>query len=156
MRYLPLAILIALVAAFAWQADGAAKAPTSDSKVKTTATATKIDDAGKQTVTITLNVAKGWHLYANPVNHNKEFLDGNKTIVKIGAKSKVKFTVRYPEGKTISKDGDKYDVYVGTVKIEADVVRAKGDTAPLEVAVTLSACDDNVCLKESTVKLMVP
>ena len=39
----------------------------SDSVVKATAAAAKPDADGKQTVTLTLAIDKGWHLYANPV-----------------------------------------------------------------------------------------
>src|SRR5262245_20811047 len=134
MRYATVGILFAFVAAtFAWQADAGGKTGKSDTKVKATATATKAGADGKQTVTITLNIEKGWHLYANPVNHNKEFLDQNRTVVKIGAKEKLKSVkVTYPEGKLKTQDEDKYDVYTDVVKIEAEVVRARGDTSPLE------------------------
>ncbi len=47
---------------------------TSADVVKATATADKPDADGKQTVTITLNIEKPWHLYANPVEV-KELLD---------------------------------------------------------------------------------
>ena len=40
---------------------------TSDSVVKATAVADKPGPDGKQTVTLTLAIDKGWHLYANPV-----------------------------------------------------------------------------------------
>ena len=144
-------------ATLAWlpEAD-AGKLEKSDSKVKATATATKIAD-GKQTITITLDITKGWHLYANPTNHNNEILDQNATTVKIAAKEKLKsVSVKYPEGKTKVDGKDKYDVYSGVVKIQADVVRAKGDSSPLELSITVSACDDKNCLLAGTVKLTVP
>src|ERR1017187_6268699 len=53
----------------------------SESKVKASATATKAGDDGKQTVTITLEIVKGWHIYANPVG--AEDFEGNKTSVTI-------------------------------------------------------------------------
>ncbi len=157
MRHFSLGILIALLAvSIAVQADAGGKLEKSDSKVKATATAGKISADGKQTVTITLDVAKGWHLYANPVNHNNDFLNGNKTIVKIAAKEKVQFNVKYPVGKTKVDDKEKYDVYAGVVKIQADVVRMMGDSSPLEISIVVSACDDKVCLDKGTVKLTVP
>ena len=144
-------------AVFAWNVDaGAGKLEKSDSKVKATATATKAGSDGKQTVTITLDVAKGWHLYANPVNHNNEFLDGNQTTVKIAAKDKIKLTVKYPAGKTITDKKEKYDIYEGVVKIQADVVRTMGDSSPLDVTIAVSACDSKVCLQPGTLKLRVP
>jgi DsbC/DsbD-like thiol-disulfide interchange protein len=128
----------------------------SDGKVKATATATKVNDKGEQTVTITLDIEKGWHLYANPVNHNKEFLDGAKTKVKVSAKGNVQASVRYPAGKTHTDKDDRYDIYEGVVKIEAKVKRSGGDTSPLEVVINVQACNSSICLEPGTVKLMVP
>jgi hypothetical protein len=142
-------------AALSWHAEaGGGKLEKSDSKVKATATATKAGADGKQTVTITLDVVKGWHLYANPVNN--EILDDNRTTVKIAAKEKVKVDVKYPAGKTIADKKEKYDIYEGVVKIQAYVVRTMGDTSPLEINIAVSACDSKVCLLPGTVKLRVP
>jgi DsbC/DsbD-like thiol-disulfide interchange protein len=152
------AILFALVAVtLPWQADAGGKLEKSDSKVKATATAGKIGADGKQTVTIEIAIEKGWHLYANPVNHNNDFLNGNKTIVKVGAKEKlVSVSVKYPEGKTKTDGKDSYDVYTGVIKLQADVVRAKGDASPLEISIAVSACDKSVCLDRGMVKLTAP
>ena len=140
-----------------WHADAGGKFEKSDSKVKATATASKIGADGKQTVTIELAIEKGWHLYANPVNHNNDFLNGNKTVVKIAAKEKLQsFSVKYPEGKTKVDGKDSYDVYTGVVKLQAVVVRAKGDTSPLEINVAVNACDKSVCLDRGTLKLTAP
>jgi DsbC/DsbD-like thiol-disulfide interchange protein len=127
----------------------------SESKVKVTAEASKIDKDGMQTVTITLAIEKGWHLYANPVNH--DFLEGAQTRVKVAAKSKVsEVRVKYPAGKVHVEKTGNYDVYEGVVKIEVSLKRAAGDTAPLAISIDVQACDSSVCLKESTIKLMAP
>lgn len=140
-------VLMALVA-FATVDAGGTK---SDSRVKAIASASKIKD-GLQTVTITLDIEKGWHLYANPVNH--EFLEGGQTTVKIAAKEKLtEVKIKYPAGKTIIDKKEKYDVYEGVVKIEATVKRAAGDSSPLEIGVAVQACDNKVCLQPATIKL---
>ena len=124
----------------------------SENQVKASAEASKIDAKGTQTVTITLDIAKGWHLYANPVNH--EFLEGGQTTVKIAAKEKPSSVkIKYPAGKTIVDKKEKYDIYEGVVKIEATVKRAANDTSPLEISVAVQACDSKVCLQPSTLKL---
>ena len=146
---------LALVA-FAIVSDSEAGSRKSDGQVKATATASKIDDTGKQTVTITLDINKGWHLYANPVNHNNDFLDGAATKVTFAAKVKPQASVKYPAGKTIVDKKDKYDTYEGTVKIEALVKRAEGDTSPLEITISVQACDKNVCLEPGKIKLTIP
>jgi DsbC/DsbD-like thiol-disulfide interchange protein len=127
----------------------------SDSKVKARATATKVID-GKQTVTITLDIEKGWHLYANPVKHNNEFLEQNQTVVKVSAKEKITLNVDYPAGKPVTEGKEKYNSYVGVIKIQAEVVRAKGDTSPLQISIDVNACTDKICLPQGVVKLTVP
>ena len=158
MRYAPLGILIAVLATTAaWQAQAGSKLGKSDTKVKATATATKAGADGKQVVTITLDIEKGWHLYANPVNHNNDFLDANQTVVKIAAKDKLgDVKVMYPAGKTKIDKKEKYNIYEGTTKIVASVVRVMGDTSPLQITVEVSACDDSVCLAMGKIKLTVP
>src|SRR5262245_26080938 len=134
MRYL-LSIMFALFAcALIWHSEVGAGSRKSDGQVKATATATKVDDKGKQTVTITLDINKGLHLYANPVNHNNDFLDSAATKVTITAKMKPgKIEVKYPAGKTIVDKKEKYDTYEGVVKIQAVVTRAPRDSSPLDI-----------------------
>jgi uncharacterized protein len=127
----------------------------SDDEVKVTARAEKIGADGRQKVTITLAVNKGWHIYANPVDN--ETLNSARTLVSI--KSKAAFEdikVKYPAGKP-SKDasGEKYKIYQDTVHIQADLKRAPGDDSPLEIRVRFMACNDErgVCLLPATVQL---
>jgi hypothetical protein len=126
----------------------------SDSKVKATATATKPDADGKQTVTITLAIEKGFHLLANPVNN--ELFEGNELSVKITAKEKIKVDVKYPIGKKKKERQYEWDIYEGTVKVEAQVVRTKDDVSPLVVNVWVRAFDARGCLLPATIKLTVP
>lgn len=143
--------------ALAWHSEAGAQSRKSDGKVKAAVSATKIDDQGKQTITITLDIAKGWHLYANPVNHNNDTLNAAATKVTISGKVKpASVSVKYPEGKTVVEDKEKYDTYEGVVKLQAVVTRAKGDTGPLEITVAVQACNSSVCLEPSKMKLGVP
>ena len=85
---------------------------TSQSKVKITASASKIEKIGEQTLTVTVTIDKGWHIYANPVN--SELVKDAATVVKVGAKSPVSdVKVAYPPGKR-SGDIEKFDAYEGT------------------------------------------
>jgi DsbC/DsbD-like thiol-disulfide interchange protein len=128
----------------------------SDSVVKFTALAEKPDSSGVQTVTVTMEVEKGWHTYANPVG-NKD-LDGSQTTVKFLAKQPVEVVkLTYPKG-TLKPEktlGD-YFIYEGKVAITAQVKRTSGDTSPLEAHVTIQSCNDNTCLFPATVKVPVP
>jgi DsbC/DsbD-like thiol-disulfide interchange protein len=131
----------------------AARAQTSDKKVRISATAEKPDDSGKQTLTITLDIDPKWHLYANPVG--RDFFVPNQTAVKFLTKVE-DAKVTYPEGKLYKDSDGDFRVYEGRVVIKAEVKRVKGDTGPLEFSIKVAACDDKNCLIPATVKKSVP
>jgi uncharacterized protein len=134
-------------------ADARAQLKKSDSVVKIEAKADKIADDGTQNVTVTLNIDKGWHLYANPVGN--EDLAENQVTVTLSSKKKLEdVKIEYPEGKLVKdKTVGDYKTYEGTVTVKATVRRAKGDTEPIDVAVKLQACDKTTCLAGTTVRL---
>jgi len=80
------AALTMLAFTLAWNAD-ASSGIKSDSKVKAKAVVGKAGADGKQTLTITLEIEKGWYIYANPVGD--EDFEPNKTRVTVKAKDKV-------------------------------------------------------------------
>lgn len=127
----------------------------SESVVKISASAGKLEADGKQVLTVTLAIDKDWHTYANPVP--KDF-PGLPTTITVDGKAKpLEVKVDYPPGK-LMKDatiGD-YHVYEDKVEIKVLVQRAKGDAGPLDVSVTFQSCSDRQCLVHSTVKLTVP
>jgi DsbC/DsbD-like thiol-disulfide interchange protein len=134
----------ALVLAVGMLPDLRAGTKKADDKVKVTAAATKPDAAGKQTVTVTFVIDKGWHIYANPVGN--ELLAEARTVVDIKAAGKPEVKVKYPAGKVFQDKDDRYRIYENKVSVQATVVRTKGDTSPLEVTVRYNACDDKQCL----------
>jgi len=132
-----------------------AQAKKSDSVVKVEAKADKPDADGKQTITITLDIEKPWHIYANPVEN--EELDNAKTVVNVASKKKLEnIKVTYPAGKLQKEQTGSYKIYEGKVTIKAQVKRARGDNGPLEVAVKLQACNDKTCLFPVTIKKELP
>lgn len=126
---------------------------TTDKVVKVTAKADKPAANGNQTITVTLTIDKGWHVYANPVINPD--LDSVQTTVTITGVDSAKVT--YPKGKTVADKivGD-YATYEGEVTITAQVARKPGSTAPIEVAVKCQACSDKACLNTTTIKTKVP
>jgi hypothetical protein len=140
---------------------GAAASPVhainkSDSVVKISAAAAKPDADGKQVVTITLEMDQGWHTYANPVGLKD--LDDNATTVKFTGNNKPQKVLRidYPKGTPFKdKAFGTFFVYEGKAVIKATVLRAKGDSSPLEVSVSINACNDKSCLQPATVKRIV-
>ena len=145
--------LAALLAALTLAAGPALAASKSDSVVKATAVAGKPDADGKQTVTLTLAIDKGWHLYANPVGQDDLASVQTKVAVKAqGALGDVK--VDYPPGKKVKDTviGD-YLIYEDKAVITVNVTRAKGDDSPLDLTVKIQACNDNTCLLPAEVKV---
>ena len=127
----------------------------SDTVVKATATATSLDADGKQTVSVALDIEKGWHVYANPLP--KDF-SGVPTTIIVTAKTKLEeVKIDYPAGKVMQfPNGDEYKAYEDKLTIPVAVRRAKGDTSPLQVTVKFQACTDKKCLLPATVQLTVP
>jgi DsbC/DsbD-like thiol-disulfide interchange protein len=122
---------------------------------KVTATATRPDAEGRQVVTVTMDIEKPWHAYANPVEN--EMLESAKTTVTITSKTKLEeVKITYPPGKAHVDGKETMRIYEGKVSITAQVRRAKGDTGPLNVKVQYMTCDDKQCLPPETVKLTVP
>ena len=146
---LPLVLLLA--------GDGSVsgQAKTSSDKVKASfkAEPAKPGADGQQTVTVTLEIDKGWHLYANPIGN--DMLKESQTVVTVTGKTPPKYKVVYPEGKLVKdKDLGDYRIYESKVDIKVTVNRA--DKEPVEVIVKLQACDERSCLAPGTVKLTVP
>jgi uncharacterized protein YyaL (SSP411 family) len=133
---------------------GGGGAKRSDNVVEVKATADKPDGDGKQTVSVTLTIEPGWHLYANPVP--PDFPGIPTTVTVTGAPKPEEVKVEYPKG-TLVRDafaGDHF-IYEGTVTVKAAVRRAKGDSGPLEVSIKLQACNKDKCLLPATVKQTV-
>lgn len=148
------ALAIALVAAMGlcMTLVSAGGAKRSDSVVKVKAQLDKAAAPGKAVVVVSLDIAPGWHLYANPVG-NEDF-EPNRVVVKVaGAEA----TVDYPPGKLVSdkKLGD-YKIYENKVDIRATVDRIPTEANPLQVIVRVQSCDDKECLAPSNVKLTLP
>jgi uncharacterized protein YyaL (SSP411 family) len=126
----------------------------SDGVVKIEAKADKPAADGQQTVTFTVTIDKGWHLYANPVP--KDFPGIPITVTFEGKNKPQDVKVDYPKGKPVKDPlvGD-HEVYEGTIKITAKLRRAKDGTGPLEANVKVQACNKDKCLLPGNVKVMV-
>jgi DsbC/DsbD-like thiol-disulfide interchange protein len=124
------------------------------SEVTVAASAEKPDSDGNQVILITLDIEKGWHAYANPVDN--EDLASVQTTVKITGKNPPeKVGTEYPAGKLVVDPIGNYRSYEGKVTIKATVKRAKGDTEPLQITVKYQACNDKTCKPPATAKLEV-
>jgi hypothetical protein len=113
---------------------------------------------GKQTLTVTLKIAKGWHVYANPAGVDELI----PTTVQLSSAMKLaKAEIKYPEGEEYKSPAiDKSArVYQGKTEIKVAIERArvdgKVDRSPVEVSVRYQACDDKACQLPKTVKVKV-
>jgi hypothetical protein len=141
-----------LVSVLAGQTSSGASA----NKVKVQVTAEKPDAQGNQVINVKLVIDPAWYLYANPVEHNNEFLNSNKTTLTISSKAKLQsIKIDYPKGKIKIEDKQQYKIYEGTVTIQA-TVRRGGIAAPLLGTLGVSACDKDRCLERGEITFAVP
>jgi hypothetical protein len=127
----------------------------SDSVVKITPEAGKIDADGNQTVLLHIDIESPYHLYANPVG-NADLEDSQVTVGVEGKEKPQDVRIDYPPGQVVKdKTVGDYKIYEGKVTIKAHVRRARGDTGPLEVSVKLQSCTSTGCLPPATVKMTV-
>jgi len=134
-----------------------AQATKSDSVVKVEVDPGKIEN-DKQTITLTLSIHKGYHIYANHIGQENIALPTEVTISGKTTPQAVK--ISYPPGKLEQNEfvGDHY-IYERKAVIAADVRRAKGDTGPLKAAIRVQACSegqDGKCLLPATVEVNIP
>lgn len=140
----------------------------SETKVKAKLTASKLDKDSKQTVTITLEIDKGWYLYANPTKANEaaELIVGdNRTVVSFKANRKVDADIKYPPGtlkkEIIIKEEGRWYIYQDKVTIVAEV-RRPAELKELEAVVEVNACligsdgKTSTCLPKGKIVLKVP
>jgi DsbC/DsbD-like thiol-disulfide interchange protein len=128
----------------------AAEGTKSDSRIKVTAAADKPGADGKQVITVTLTIDKGWHTYANPAGDL-----GTPTVVKVEGKKGDEVKVDYPEGKLVKDKFGDMIIYEGSAAIKVTVARAAGDS-PLKLKVKVQACNEETCLQPATVEVSVP
>jgi hypothetical protein len=112
------------------------------------------EEGGKRRVVVTLSVADGWHVYANPVG--TESLAESQTVVGLSVDGKVaKADVSYPKGQPYTDAaGEKYNIYADTVRITGTVIAPLN--SKIEARIQVTACKDGKCLLPSTVRIVTP
>jgi uncharacterized protein YyaL (SSP411 family) len=110
---------------------------------------------GLESYAVGITVAKGWHVYANPVN-NKD-LAASATVVEfeIDGKPAKHQDFMYPKGtKHKDQSGGEYDIYEGQFGWTAWLAHDETANAKVvAVKVKVIACNDKTCLKPSTLKV---
>lgn len=135
------------------------KKPTDAVEITAQAEPTQPGADGMQVVTVTLAIAKGWHVYANAPG----IAELIPTTVEVNAAVKPAMVkVAYPEGQDYRSPAlDKSArVYQDKVTIKIQVVRGMKDgqidQSPLDVSVRYQACDDKACQLPRTVTVRIP
>lgn len=119
--------------------------------VKVTYSAGNLAD-GLETTHVTIYVAKGWHIYANPVGNDK--LAESATVVEVRADGKklAYHTPTYPKGTDRKSDLGEYKVYEGAIGVSVELAHDEIKNAKkLTARVTVVACNDKVCLAPATI-----
>ena len=106
---------------------------------------------GVQTFTVTMAMAKPWHIYANPPL-GKNLAESATTIEILMDGKPLDTTIEYPPGTTLKDAGGEYQIYSGTIEIRGRVKRTDDGKTPLAARVKIVACNDRNCLLPSTLK----
>jgi uncharacterized protein YyaL (SSP411 family) len=109
------------------------------------------ENDGKRKVVVTLKIADGWHIYANPVGDDK--LLESQTVMTVFVNGEAqKVEVAYPKGKA-HKDtaGDAYNIYEDAAGLSATFAVPRD--AKIEARVKVIACKDGKCLLPSVLKV---
>lgn len=107
---------------------------------------------GLEKVNVVITVAKGWHIYANPVGNDK--LAESATVIEIRADGKkvASQVPQYPKGTDKKSELGEYKVYEGPIGIEVELNHTDiKDAKTLTARVKLVACNDKVCLAPATI-----
>lgn len=127
-------------------------------KASAAITSQKITGDGSVAVslTLTLEVEKGWHAYANPAGDESLI----PTTIEVKAANKLEdVKVSYPAGKERKEEGVKETIYTYEGKISIPItlrrplVEKKADTSPLEISIKYQACSESKCLPPKTIKV---
>jgi uncharacterized protein len=117
----------------------------------------KIESGGELDVVLTVSIAKGWHLYANPID--VENLKPTSVVLDRGAPASL-VRVEYPKGerKVLAGSTEKVPVYEGEIAVTVRLrLNADADLKGLSLPLRLKyqACDDRSCLAPATLEIPV-
>src|SRR5262249_20159213 len=114
-----------------------ASAQDSSSKVKVQVAASKPAADGSQEIIVTIDVAAGWYIHANPTGD--ALYAGCETT--LTPKTKLRAcTIDYPAGTEKREDGKTHRIYEGQVVLRARVQRNSGQSGPLQFGLGVQAC----------------
>ena len=114
-----------------------------------------VEQQGKSTVAIDLNIRDGWHINAHQPARQALIATEVKLL---NDSAWTVDTVTYPDPvlKTLAFDKDTLALYQGQVRIRAELSRHDSETRePLKLSLQLQACSQEACLPPETVNLTV-
>ena len=107
---------------------------------------------GLETYHVSIYVAKGWHIYANPVGNDKLAASATRVEIRADGKKLGHHETTYPKGTKQKSELGEYRVYQGEVSIPTVLAHDQiKDAKAIAARVTITACNDKVCLKPATI-----
>jgi uncharacterized protein YyaL (SSP411 family) len=102
---------------------------------------------------VSVAIARGWHIYANPVG--MEDLEAARTQVDVlvAGQPVPEIRVQYPQGTAHQDQGKSYQVYEQRVVIMLSGNLADAAEKGCTVRIKLTACNDKSCLLPATIKV---
>jgi hypothetical protein len=118
----------------------------------------KLPAAGKCRLLVRLKIEDGWHVNTNPAQPNYLI----PTVVTLKSKLGSKLgTVKYPPGKRTKLEGidEELTAYADRVSFLAELdvpAEAAGKMEELAIEVKYQACNDEQCLRPTSLKIVLP
>ena len=148
-----IALLLAGVAAAAAARAQAPTLPAYLKEVRASLAAPKLAPGGKTTLTVTVKIAPGWHVYANKPGDEYAV----PTVVEVKPAAGVRALAPVYSAPTAGDNGTK--IHEGEMTVQIPIVLAPGAKAGKIVlvgAVKSQGCNATSCLPPSTVAFQVP
>ncbi len=114
-------------------------------RVQVSPTEWVIADDGTQTITVALNIDKGWMIYSNTPGIDD--LEDVRTVLCVSGERNVEqLRVEYPAGVEIkNKLIGAYKIYTDSVVVRAKIRRLKGDRLPVTLTSQYYPTDGRTC-----------
>lgn len=124
--------------------------------VKINITADKPRGDGIQVINVTLSISPSFHILANPVGN--EDLVASQTSVRVHVAGRpVGAKITYPQGKLVDEgNGVTFRIYEGKTILKVSLTRAKENSSPVEIIVSVQASNEQRNLRPSRLTAIVP
>ena len=111
------------------------------------------DAAGKQRLTVVVQIAPGWHVYGNPAGSD-DFIPTTLTVKAASPLRSLK--LNYPEGKRVKDPGaGELFVYEKSAQLTAEWQADGAGVEAVDLTLRYQACNADACLPPKTLEMRV-